>query len=223
MANREAIVRSNILILTALLALLAAQAAAFAQSDDSSKRPWVVAKSDNCAIAVPRDWTNLDKFIPAILVDRQADGEGGVPAKDEAGTDVKCEILIEHVEIVPKLPDAGGVIIHRILDNKQTEPLTQPAGQRLKLADGSDAFLVWLEIQQNDRHVLIYKLLCKTDSRHGFVVTGTLSAGKNSNLPSGKGKVGTWLRALICSFVKDPSKIDAQKVDQAYRDRDSQG
>jgi hypothetical protein len=182
--------------------------------------PWETAKDEGCAIAMPKGWTTLDKFSPQVLMFRRSDGQGGVPAKDENGAELQAQIIVEKVKMEPDLEGAANVVASRVLDQPQTEVIQRAVGDKLKLSDDTEAFLMSMEIRRSDQHMLIIKLLCKTDDHNGFVVTGTVTAGKPSKIPAADGKTGKWLKALVSSFVKDANKIDAKKVNEAYKEKD---
>jgi hypothetical protein len=196
---------------------LALCASARAQDDDA---PWEMAKSTDFAIAVPKDWTSLDKFSPQVLLYRQSEGKGGVPEKDENGQPLQAQIIIEKIKMKPGLQDSAAVVVDRIVNEAGTEVVNAAEGETAKLADGVDAFWLTTEVSRGDKRMLFIKLLCKTDESHGYVVTGIISAGKASSIPSIKGAQGKWLLEMVKSFVIDPNKFDGSKVAAAYKQRD---
>jgi hypothetical protein len=182
--------------------------------------PWETAKDEGCAIAVPKAWTNLDHFSPQVLIFRRSDGTGGVPDKDENGGELQAQIIVERVKMEPDLENSANVVAGRVLEQPQTEVIQRAVGDKLKLSDGTDAFLMSMEINRGTQHMLIIKLLCKTDDHNGFVATGTITSSKGSTYPAADGKTAKWLKAMLSSLVKDASKIEAKKVDEAYKARD---
>ncbi len=182
--------------------------------------PWESAKDEGCAIAVPKAWTNVDHFSPQVLIFRRSDGTGGVPDKDENGSELQAQIIVEKVKMEPDLENSANVVAGRVLEQPQTEVIQRAVGDKLTLSDGTEAFLMSMEINRAGQHMLIIKLLCKTDDHNGLVVTGTITASKESTYAAAEGKTAKWLKAMVSSLVKDAGKIDAKKVNEAYKARD---
>jgi len=189
---------------------------------DDPDASWMVATGEGCAIAVPRDWKSLDKFSPQVLVFRQSNGTDNIPTVDETGSTLQLQIIVEKVRMVPGLSDSANVLASRIMNEPHVDVMERPNGQDFKLTDGSPAFILTTEVAKNGQHMLIMKLLTKTTEDAGFVVTGTITAGKDSPIASGASPLGKWLAAMIKSFVRDVSKFDADKVKAAYKERDKQ-
>ena len=212
--------RKSVPFIAMVAMALGGAAGARAAAGDDPDAPWETVMGEGYAMAMPRAWTNLDKFSPQVLLYRQADGTGGVSDKDEFDQKLQAQLILESIQMEPDLEASANVVVNRILGEGQTEQLAKPTGEKMKLADGTDAFLITIEIRRQDIRMLIIKLLAKNGPDKGYVATGTITASKDSNLPAGKGKLGTWLKEMVKSFVKDPEKFDRAKVKKAYQERD---
>lgn len=207
-------------VLTAIVIVLALAFCQVAGADDSDAR-WEMVKGDEgFAIAVPKGWTTLDKYAPSVLLYRQSDGTGGIPKKDEAGHDVQVQLIVEKIQMKPDLENSANVVAARIIEQPGTQIIRRPIGESFKLADGKDAFWMSMELVRGDSRTVVIKMLSKIDSDNGYVVTGTISAGKDSNIATVDGKFSKWLGAITKSFVQDASKSDGSKVDAAYKELD---
>ena len=188
---------------------------------DDPDAPWETAKDEGYALAAPKGWSNLDKFSPQVLIFRKSDGNGGVPKQDENGAELSAQISVEKIRMEPNVEDSANVVAMRILDEPQTEVVRRPSGEKITLSDGTEAFILNAEVIRNGtRKILILKLLAKCDAKNGFVVTGTITGGKESSIPAASSNLGKWLKAMVGSFVLDSSKLDAAKVNKAYQERD---
>jgi len=183
--------------------------------------PWEIVQEAGGAVAVPKDWQNLDRFSPQVLVFRKSNGKGGIPKQDEAGQELQAQMILEKIRMELPLVDSANVVAERLMSEPQTEVSVRPVGDTMKLADGTDAFRMSMELVKGDtqRHLII-KLLTKTDQHNGFVVTGTITASKDSHIAAIDSPQGKWLRVLVESLVLDPAKFDARKVNRAYLERD---
>src|SRR5687768_1510891 len=186
------------------------QRASGAEDDDPSlsqfdpEGPWEKVEEGGGALAVPKGWTALDKFSPQVLIFRKSDGKGGVPGTDEAGQELEAQMILEKIRMDPGLEDSATVVVDRIFKEPQTTVAVRPVGERLKLADGTDAFLMHTEVIKADKQrTLMIKLLAKIDEHNGFVVTAQISGSKDSQIPSMDHKLGQWLRAMAKSLVLD--------------------
>jgi hypothetical protein len=183
--------------------------------------PWEVVREEEASIGIPKDWDKLDKFTPQALIYRKSNGKGGVPNTDEAGQELQATIMLEKVRMEPPLGDSANVIASRMLGDPHTEIVSRPMGDSIKLTDGTDAFLMHCETINNDtQRQLIIKLLAKNDPHAGYVVTGTITASKESRIPTIESPQARWLQALVSSMVIDANKLDARKVNRAYTQRD---
>jgi hypothetical protein len=183
--------------------------------------PWEKVEEGGAALAVPKGWTTLDKFSPQVLIFRKSNGQGGVPKTDEAGAQLEAQMILEKIRMDPGLEDSATVVADRILKEPQTTVVVRPTGESIKLADGTDAFLMHTELVRGDaQRTLMIKLLAKSDERTGFVVTTQITGSKESAIPTADSKLGQWLRALARSLVLDGSKLDVRMVNKAYRERD---
>ena len=183
--------------------------------------PWEKVEEGGGALAVPKGWMALDKFSPQVLIFRKSGGKGGVPETDEAGQALEAQMILEQIRMDPGLEESAMVVADRILKEPQTTVAVRPVGERIKLADGTDAFLMHTEVIKADKQrTLMIKLIAKTDQHNGFVVTSQITGSKDSQIPTMDHKLGQWLRAMAKSLVLDPAKLDVRAVNRAYRERD---
>jgi hypothetical protein len=187
---------------------------------DDPDASWMLATGDGCAIAVPRDWKSMDKFTPQVLIFRQSNGTDNIPTVDETGSTLQIQIIVEKIRMTPGLSDSANILAARLMNEPKIDVLERPNGQDMKLTDGNAAFFLSTELVKNGQHMLIMKLLTKSTEEEGFVVTGTIAAGKDSPIASGSSNLGRWLTAMVKSFVRDVSKFDPEKIKTAYKDRD---
>jgi hypothetical protein len=192
-----------------------------AQNIEMADERWVIAEQEGAALAVPKDWENLDRFSPQVLIFRKSNGKGGVPAQDEAGAPLQAQMILEYIRMDPSLVDSANVVADRILKTPQTEIAVRPIGEFFKLSDGTEAFFMSTEIVKDGKErELMMKLLAKRDDNNGYVVTGSITASKDSQIPSINSKQGQWLKTLVRSLVRDASRLDKRAVHNAYVERD---
>jgi len=191
------------------------------QSVDMNEEAWEIVEQEGAALAVPKDWDNLDRFSPQVLVFRKSNGKGGIPATDEAGAPLQAQMILEYIRMDPSLQDSANVVADRILKTPQTDISVRPTGEMFKLSDGTEAFFMSVEIIKDGKErELMLKLLAKKDAQNGFVVTGSITANKESQIATATSKQGQWLKTLVRSLVLDPSKLDKRAVHNAYVERD---
>jgi len=180
--------------------------------------PFEIASVEGAAIAVPRGWENLDKFTPSVLIFRKNKSN---EAAAQTPSEPQIQIILEKIRIHPPIEQAMGVVAQRILAEPATDMVSRPAGENIKLADGTPAMIMTIEvIREGKKRQLILKVLAKSDDKNGFIVTGTVSAPKESKIPTADSAETKWLRELVKSLVLNPEKLDTQKVKDAFTDRD---
>jgi hypothetical protein len=199
-------------------AILMLAISAFAQDSkppaDDADAPWEIAKTEGAALAVPKGWENLDKFTPQVLIFRKN-------KTADVATEPQMQLVLERVKVDPPLEQAMGVIAARILKEPNTDMVSRPVGENIKLADGTAAMIMAMEvIKDGKQRQLHLKVLAKTDATTGYIVTGTISAPKDSKVATADSADAKWLRELVKSMVIDPEKLDVQKVKDAFAEHD---
>jgi predicted HTH transcriptional regulator len=187
---------------------------------EEEEKPWEIVTGEGFAIAVPRDWQNLDKFSPRVLVYRQGDGIV-VPATDEDEKPIEIGITVEKVKTERSLEEGARSIVAAAREDSSLEIAARPTFEPIKLADGNDAILVIMEAAKGpERRALYFKMLTKTDQGTAFIAGSFLIAGKNSKIPTIESSLAKWLRAQVTAFVRDPAKLSVEKVKAAYQEKE---
>ena len=165
--------------------------------------------TDEFAMIVPRGWRSLDMLISAKNR-LYLNGDGiGAPAIDETGSPVQIGMMVERY---PNTTDTVRRGAERLLANAKRNPRLKLIGkariESLRLSDGTEAALLTTEfIKSGSRRSLQMKLLAKDAASNGWVVSGFLVAGKNSNIPKPDSPQAQTLRAHLRTFCFKAAKL----------------
>ena len=207
--------RRGLLMLVVVMGLAAVVRAQAKPDDADADEPWQVVADEGVAIIVPRDWKNLDRFQPKFVVFRQ-DQTG---ESDPWGAS-QMSLSVERYRIPDSIDKVARVIAATKRKEEGVELSMRPVLEAVELSDKSFAGLLTMEYIKGDKRWLERKLLVKVGEENGFLVSGTISAAKESKTPTPESAAAAWLKAHLMSFVLDDKKVDREGIKKAYADKE---
>jgi hypothetical protein len=174
---------------------------------------WDVYRTQQFAVAIPRNWRPQKANSPAILLYLMREG------RDETGEPLKVGLTIERF---PGNKDTLGQGVTQLIDHFRADKRWVPQGEirdePITLADGTPARLVSLNVLSQDgaRRAIQYKLMTLDKEQVGIVIGGFLTTSAGSKITSPGSKMAQLLRAHVTSLTLDPSKMDEAPLRAAY-------
>ena len=210
----------GILILTALLAAndRPAEAGQPAQVASTQGSYWDVYRTQQFAVAIPRNWQPQKANSPAMLLYLLRE------ARDETGEPLKVGLTIERFPGNKDTLDEGvKQLIEHFRADKRWTPQGEIRDEPVSLADGTAARLVTLHARSQDgrRRALQYKLLALDKQRVGIAISAFLTTSAASKMTDPESKIARLLWAHVTSLTLDPAKMNDAALRAAYTSHES--
>lgn len=185
---------------------------------DGNGEIWQVIRGDGFAMAIPDGWLEMDPPDDSVKMVRIGDGIG-IPPVDEQGQPLQAGFVVEtHPGPYEDPKQLAEELIATLKSDDGARIQGEPYVRDIVLCDGSPAEFVAVEFERpaQARKSLFTQVVSADDEGNGWVTSGYVVTGEESQVSSQESMAAAWLASHVLSFCHDEAKFDESIVRKAY-------